>query len=286
MRRYQEENVYVIEMDEITDVDTHKLPRMLERNADLSKSFNAENSDSWRGGSREKAYAMLTDGWAEGLEKVSALVEEFKPTLSPPKSFKRKQQWREEGDEPSWEREQAGKTDIWRTSRREMRVGPTTVQLICPWVHSASRRADDIVWNGVVLAALCDLLETAGYRVGAMMANTIGLDGYNQFMLGMLHVKQPQQPLDLASLVPIVAHPTVYRWFAIDWATLCERFCGYGHGRVVSINEIPDIPSKPRGAVVLRSVYSAGDAKREIERVLGLFAKGNPASSHSELEAF
>lgn len=284
MRRFQEENVYVVEIDEVSDADTATLRRPNMKNAALSAEYQRGSSDSWRGGSRSDIQRLLRDGWAEGLQRVTDLAEVFKAEMAPPKSYRRRGQWREDGDEPSWEREQYGRTDIWRTSKRETMVGPTTVQLVCPWVHSASVRAENIIWNGVVLATLCDLLESAGYRVGAMMANTIGLNEYNEYMLGMLHVKQPETPLDLASLIPVIAHPAVYRWFGIDWATLCDKFCGHGHGRVVRFDDIPDIPSKPRGAIVLNTVYGEDAAKREIRRVLALFNKGNPASSHSEVE--
>jgi hypothetical protein len=284
MRRFLDGNVYVVEIDDSLEVDTFKLERTNSRNKALSVEYDrdGDSSPEWRGGTRHEVETILRDGWPEGLAIVSDLSEELSATLPPPKSYRRKGQWRDDGDEPSWEREQQGHESIWRTSRREVATGPTTVQLVCPWVHSAMRKADEIKWNGVVLAVLVNLLETAGYRCGAMLANTVGLDG-GGFLFGMLHVKRPENPLDLASLVPLVAHPAPYRWHGIAWATLAQSYCGYGHGRVIRFADLPDIHDKPKNAVVLNTVYTASAAKAEILRVLALFGSGHPTSEQGTL---
>lgn len=283
MRKFQEGAVCIIDIDEVVEIDTTALPRDLDRNRAVSREHMTSTDIKWHGGTLANTRTILREGWAEGLARVSKLSDEFRTTLDPPKSFRRRQQWREDGDEPSWERERQGKTDIWRTARRQTMVGPTTVHLLCPWSHSAYQSADRIVWNGVVLSVLTDLLESAGYRIAATLTNTLRLpDG--SYLMALVHVKQPQMPLDLASMVPVVAHPSPYRWFGIDFATLAPTFCGSGMGMPISMHSIPDVPSKPRDGLILKSVYTEIEARAEIKRVLDLFSNGNPASSHDETE--
>lgn len=284
LRRWQEENVYFVETDDSTDIDTTHAPRsnaqsiaaQVTRDRSFDRSF-------WYGATLQETRTMLRDGWPEGLELVNKLSEEFQMNIEAPKSFRRRGQWCEDGDEPSWEREQAGHTNVWRASRRQTTIGPSTVHILCPWSHGSDKRSSDIQWNGVVLAVLCDVLEKSGYRVGATMTNCLALRGENnQFMLGLFHVKQPQQPLDLASLVPIVAHSATYRYFGIEWATLPTVFPGHAFGGPLTLAQIPNVPSKPRDGVVLNRVYNESAAKLEIQRVLDLFKNGNPVASQTE----
>lgn len=275
MRRYSEGRVYVVECDGAGDLDNRREQRTNYQNIAMNRSYQSDWSASWAGGTQAEITDALLRGWPEGLERVTQLADELRGQLHPPTSFRRRGRWADDGDEPSWEREQAGKDEIWRTARRATMLGPTTVHLLGPWVHSSFQRAENIQWNGVVLAVLCDLLENAGYRVAATLVNSIKLsDG---FLAGLVHVKEFAAPLDLASLVPVVAHPGVYRWHGISMATLAPVYCGIGHGLVVPMTALP-AKVLPPNSIQLRTVYSRDAATQEIQRVLDMFKHGHPAN--------
>jgi hypothetical protein len=287
MRRYTENGVYVIECNDSSEIDNRLWERTNLNNRNHFRDYDASVNRGWSGGTKEEITHAMLHGWPSGQAKIQRLADDMRSHIEPPKSYKRRGRWAEDGDEPSWEREQRGCVDIWRTSRRQIARGPTTVQLLCPWVHASVRRAKEIQWNGVVLSVLCDLLETAGYRVGAALTNSVGTfkAQYNdpKYLLGFVHVKQPQNPLDLASLVPIVAHPGVYRWHGIAMATLGPVDCGGSHGAVVNLKSLPSLSLIDKDAILLTTVYHEADARREIERVLAFFKEGHP---HHEQSAF
>lgn len=283
IQRSLENSVYVVQCDETTDIDTRK-----ERRDNASNRMHflhheehcaSYSGRGWVGASTQEITDILEHGWPEGQARVQAMADEMRGTLAAPKSYRRKQRWSEDGDEPSWEREQYGATDIWRTSRRDVMVGPTTVELLAPWVHNAFRRPSEIEWNGVVVAVLADLLEEAGYRVGITLTNSLGVSYPTpdcRYVLGLVTVKRPQDPLDMASLVPVCVHPGTYRWLGIAFATLAPVDCGSGHGRCTTVDALPPVSALPKEGIVLRAVYTEYDARAEIQRVLAMFSAGHP----------
>jgi hypothetical protein len=279
-----EGNVHVMQLDSIADLDTTKIPRGWP-NEDHFRSHNygtAENS-RWVGGTKHEIATYLTTGWPQGTELVQRLADKMRGQLEKPKSFKRRQKWMEDGDEPSWEREQAGHSTIWRTSRRETMRGPTTVELLGTWGGNANLSADQLRWDGVVMVVLTDLLEEAGYRVGLTLNAPVRFSwgsGAGKFNLAQLVVKEPNMPLDIASLVPVVTHPGVFRWHGINLASLCPFDCGGGHGSAIELRHLPPVSVVRKTAIMLGHAYYESNAVQEIQRVLDLFKDTSAVSTY------
>lgn len=226
---------------------------------------------SWLGGSLTEIDRVLAQGWPKGLETVHRLAADMRDSVTAlPISYRRRGRWAEDGDEPSWEREQHGHDAIWRTSRRRSTRGPAVVELLVPWGGNALHEASALQWNGVVLAVLCDILEGAGYRVGASINAATSLYNVGKYALTQVSVKQPEMPLDLATLVPLVAHPGVFRWHGINTTSLGPWNCGSGHGRSIPIARLPKCSAIRDTAHVLAHCYTEWAARDEIRRMLTL----------------
>jgi hypothetical protein len=277
--------VFVMQVESTAEIDSSALPRTLSFNE--STLLGHVYTAGFGGASKADITNALANGWPEGTDLVSKLAEQMRGQLEKPKSFKRRQQWREDGDEPSWEREQAGHTEIWRTSRRETMRGPTTVELLGTWGGLSHVSADQLRWDGVVLAVLCDLLEEAGYRVGATLNNASRHGGsfysrgrQENFTLIQITVKRPEMPLDIASMVPIAAFPGVFRWHGLEMKTLAPFQVDSGFGATIELEALPQIPTINPRAIKLHHAYSEQAAKQEIQRVLDLFKDTSAVSTY------
>lgn len=284
MIRYgMEGDIFVLQAESSADLLTAKnLPRT-GVNARRFTHHEQDGSEHFWGASKTQITEALTNGWPEGTEKVSRIAGELRGQLEKPKSFKRRQRWMEDGDEPSWEREQAGRTEIWRTSRRDTMRGPTTVELLGAWGGLASVRPDELQWDGIVLTVLIDLLEEAGYRCGASMNNASsyggwGVNGYKSLV--QVTVKEPGMPLDIASLVPVVAFPGVYRWHGLSLKTLAPFDISAGFGSTMSLQSLPPVSAISKTAVKLNHAYNEAAAKQEVQRVLDLFKDTSAVSNY------
>lgn len=236
------------------------------------------------GTTQEKMNTALSTGWPEGVELVSGIAASMRGEMEKPKSFKRRQCWSEDGDEASWEREQAGRTEVWRTSRRETMRGPVTVELLGTWGGTGGYSAEQLKWDGVVLIVLCDLLEEAGYRIGASLNNASQHNNYFGSGKGMtliqITVKRPEMPLDIASLVPVAMFPGVFRWHGLNMKTLAPFDVDSGFGRTVELDMLPTLSCINPRAVQLRHAYSEWAARAEIQRVLAMFKDTSAVSTY------
>lgn len=274
--------VFVMQVDSTAEIDSHRIPRTLPFN---QRTLNSHDYTAGFGGASKEAITnALTFGWPEGTNMVQAMAEQMRGQLEKPKSFKRRQQWREDGDEPSWEREQAGRTEIWRTSRRETMRGPTTVELLGTWGGLSHITPNQLRWDGVVLTVLCDLLEEAGYRVGATLNNASRHGGWGgattNYTLIQINVKQPSMPLDIASMIPLAAFPGVFRWHGLEMKTLAPFEVNGGFGSTIELDMLPETATINPRAIKLRHAYSEHAAKEEIQRVLELFKDTSIVSTY------
>lgn len=273
--------VHTVTLDNTADLDTTKIERQWPNRAHflLHDGSSAENS-SWCGGTKSEITRVLKDGWEEGTKLVTELADKMRGQLEKPKAFKRRQRWMEDGDEPSWEREQAGRAEIWRTSRRDTMRGPITVELLGTWGGNAFLNAEQLRWDGVVMTVLTDLLEEAGYRVGLSLNYAGHHHTCNRYSLVQMNVKEPNMPLDIASLVPLVCHPGVFRWHGINVISLCPFDVGSGHGRSIELSQLPTVSAIRPSAIKLNHAYNEMAAKQEIQRVLDLFKDTSAVSTY------
>lgn len=277
MREFTEGRTHVVQMDGPSELDTSMMERT-SINKMHFRSHEAYSDPSWMGGTKPQITAALKEGWPEGTDLVMKMADQMRGQLEKPKSFKRRQKWMEDGDEPSWEREQAGRTEIWRTSRRDTMRGPTTVELMGTWGGSAMLRPEQLRWDGVVMTVLTDLLEEAGYRVGLTL-NYPGQCGGN-YHLTQVTVKEPGMPMDISSFVPVVAHPGVFRWHGINSVSLAPFDVGSGHGMSIELSRLPEVSVIRPSAIKLNHAYYENSAKAEIQRVLDLFKDTSAVSTY------
>lgn len=259
--------VFTVRIDETMDLNTEALPRSV--NADRHPGF---------GFNRASLLDLLEQGWAEGLEKVERLSEQLQRDMAPPVSFRRRQVWSDDGDEASWEREAAGHDDCWRTARRKSQRGPAVIELAASWGGRAIYSDEQLIWNGVALAVLCNLLEQSGYRVGASLNNASTYFNTSNISHIQIVVKRPEMPLDLASLVPVASHPGMFRLFGLEIKTLAPFRIDSGLGCTDDLSILPDGTFAPT-VIKLAHCYSEASARAEISRVLALFAEPAAATA-------
>src|SRR3954467_11904137 len=134
---YARATVAVITVENAFEISqSSKLPRSIANQRtfdDLNERVITDGYNDWRGGSAQDINDALDKGWPTGMRIVDDLSERIGASLPAPKSYRRRQRWAEDGDEPSWEREQRGYTDVWRTAQRRTMRGPATVELTATW---------------------------------------------------------------------------------------------------------------------------------------------------------
>ncbi len=213
---------------------------------------------------------VLRNGTPAGIERLERFSKQFMSLLPVPKAFKRRQRWAEDGDESSWEREQAGHDAIWRTSKRETMRGPVFVEIASPW---GGNGLPDFTWDGVVLVTLINLLELAGYRVGASLNKCNVTYATSHTFVTRVEIKQPGQPLDIGSVASVVTHGGVYELLGRASIKL-QPYALKSFGANVEVTDLPaDTLARlfRPGTVFLKHSYSQSDAVREIRRVLAMF---------------
>lgn len=146
--------------------------------------------------------------WPEGLAILDRMLEDLRHAALPtPKSRKRKMRWSSEsGDELDLDRLRAGQ-DYWRTTRREMQTGPSTMTVLVDVGANCNVAAEDILWRGAAAVALTQILEAAGYRVelwsvirSRELFNSDTTDG----VVGCC-LKRTEDPLDVSTLINAVS---------------------------------------------------------------------------------
>lgn len=272
MKAFMELSTYVQIFSGAEDLmHSRSLPRPTVNDDTWEYHLQRSKDAAWNGGTVEQVTNALHFGWPEGLCRVQELSRELSKLVTPPVSYRRRQRWSDDGDEPSWEREQHGHDQIWRTSKRQSQRGPATVELLVPWGGPGGLSSDALMWNGVVLSVLADILENAGYRVGASLISATIWHHSTFQMVQQVIVKEPQQPLDLASIVPLVAHPGSRRIFGIAAKTLAPFNVTMGFG---AVQELMNEQVKPvtvlqhPNAFKLRHSYSRSEAVSNITWLL------------------
>lgn len=153
-------------------------------------------------------------GWPDGEERARAEmpglgVADLAPEASAPK---RRRAFADEGDTLRVEMALSGNWGVaYETRRKRQTRIPVTVSIGCAFGANANVGHRDMFWNGLQMAAICDLLESAGWRVElrALKANDIGRHVHCQDWT----VKQADQPLRLDTTLALFGHAGVYRCF-------------------------------------------------------------------------
>jgi hypothetical protein len=187
---------------------------------DLARVGSPESRIDYGGlASAAEAARIFTDaGWQDGADRARREI----PTLglsdlAPEASArKRRRAFAEDGDTLRVDAALAGNWDrAYETRQKRASRMPVAVSVGCAFGGNANLSHAEMFWNGLQMAALCDLLEGAGWRaeLRALKANDFGR--------GRIHVqdwvvKQADQPLRLDTTLALFGHAGVYRTFG--WA--------------------------------------------------------------------
>lgn len=154
-------------------------------------------------------------GWQEGETRARAEMPSLGLSDLAPEavSVKRRRMFADEGDTLRVDAALAGNWDYaYETRRKRSSRTPVTLSIGCAFGGNGYISHSQMFWCGLQMAAICDLLEGAGWRIElrALKANDFGN--------GRTHcqdwrVKDADQPLRLDTTLALFGHAGVYRCF-------------------------------------------------------------------------
>jgi hypothetical protein len=191
------------------------------------------------GASANEARTIANEVWQEGLDLFDSAKGRLSArSLPTPRTRRRRARFDEfSGDEVCPDRLRCG-APFWRTTSREHVNGPTTITIVVHTSAPSFRSSSEIGWRGVASVVLCELLESAGYRVEIISydcgteAYTDGTTAFNTICL-----KRCDEPLDVASLVAAMSG-WLFRSFGLGALERSWRGAEsvYGFGKVTELN--------------------------------------------------
>lgn len=162
------------------------------------------------GASEPDARNILLNGWPQGASLVEKLAASIADELPPPASRRRVRKWRDDGDELSMERLQAGQENCWRSMHRRLRSACGLVEVVQAWGSGCGASQSQLQWSGAACLALTDLLEKADYSVE--LALIAGMYGINQVRIDL---KQMGELVNLESLAAVAVYPPAWRIYGL-----------------------------------------------------------------------
>jgi len=257
------------------------------------------NHDRWRGnvadlanasGSfRETAYggiASITEaqdiferqGWQTGADRARAEIPSLSLGDFAPEAvaMKRRRTFADAGDTVRVEAAMAGNWDqAYETRTKKATRQPVTLSVGCAFGGPGEITHEEMFWTGLQMAALCDVLEGAGWRIElrALKANNFG-------STGKVHaqdwtVKQSDQPLRLDTTLALFGHAGVYR--SHGWAALsASNYKNPGNGGHVQRGEMLVETFRrlsassiiPPLSLIIPQAYSRAEAVRNLTAAL------------------
>jgi hypothetical protein len=157
----------------------------------------------------ERTEACFLAPWPEGLDTVRAMADRLRHAVPEPRTIRRRPRWSDEDGEVDCERAIRGDEEYMRQSRRTASAGPSSVAVILQVGGAASRHHTELFWRGAAGAAVCELLEEAGYSCevwcyqhthSAAASWAVPRDGWIQW-----RVKEAGDVLDMDTLAKSVS---------------------------------------------------------------------------------
>jgi len=167
---------------------------------------------------------FMTEGWQAGADRARREIPTLPLADLVPEvvSMKRRRTFADQGDTLRIDTALAGNWDsAWETRSRRASRTPTTLSIGCAFGANGGVGHAEFFWTGLQMAAVCDLLENAGYRIElrALKANDFGTRSVHA---QDWTVKQADQPLRLDTALSLFGHAGVYRTYG--WAGNCATF--------------------------------------------------------------
>ena len=160
------------------------------------------------------ASRMLNDGWPEGVARLQEAIKTI-AGIAPPESMRRRLAWCDNGDSIDMNRVYTGQLDkAWRRAKRQTSRAPAPVTIWVSFSIPFTASPDALFWRGAAVAALADLLQSAGYSVGIQAFNngTGCVYGSSSPYFDFVTTVKPQgAPMDISTLAAAVALPSMVR---------------------------------------------------------------------------
>lgn len=201
----------------------HNRKRLQSMRDQLSNSSGWERQEKF-GGLKTPAQAaaiFAAEGWQDGAERAQREIPTLGLSDLAPEAVARKRRrvYADQGDTVRIDAALAGNWERAFESRsKQTSRAPITLSVGCGFGASGNIDHDELFWSGVQMAALCDILEGAGWRIELRAIKA------NDFGSGAVHVqdwtvKQADQPLRLDTTLALFGHAGVYR--TLGWSGLC-----------------------------------------------------------------
>lgn len=155
--------------------------------------------------------AYLLGGWSDGVERMEKAIGGLR--LPAATDVRRRPLWAPVGDELNLERVLAGNFDnAWRTTKRRIVKAKPRVRIVVDILAVGDRDAADLFWRGAAGAMLASVLSKAGWQT-ELWAGFCGPSSQDksQFIAALCRVKGFGEPMNLAALCAIAAHPATFR---------------------------------------------------------------------------
>jgi hypothetical protein len=229
-------------------------------------------------GDARNARRLANEVWDEGLQLFDGAKSKVSAhSLPAPKTRRRRARFDEfGGDEVCIDRLRAG-APFWRTTSREFSSGPTALTLAVHTTAAAVRSAESLNWRGVAAVVLCELLESAGYRV-RIVSYDYGCESYDDgaSAMNMLTLKEFNEPLDTAGLVAALSG-WFFRSFGIGAIHRSARgvshASGYGYANELKPAQFETMTGDKPSAMI-QNVWDESGAIDLIEQTMAQLESG------------
>jgi hypothetical protein len=236
--------------------------------------------DDYFGGARsmDDVNALVTDGWPEGVERITALV----PNLLDARPAVDRRAWQVARRGKRVRPQAVARGDFRRMwlarNPAGIRWGARTVAIVTPWGGHHAVGTDRMLCQAaagiMVASALEDLGCTVGlYGVAPKWANS----SEDHPCTTVVTLKAPGEPMDVHRVVTVAAHPAVYRCWGIPACLASEGQVDGGMGihppsnalllsRVALLHD--EHRAIPSPDIVLHRIQRPEGVMPEVERAL------------------
>lgn len=270
---------YVNEWSLAQYVDAFNMP-LSDLGARRAHKAEVHTSPEWYGGisTRKQATNLLEKGWSEGVERLREVAAEISDAPTP-KIRRRVRRWADDGEELSIDRALAGQWDhAYSMSTRQTSEGPQIIDLVGLFGGAGLMTAEEMFWQGAVLAILSDILESAGYRVRLIGEDPFATDAFPPAIgSNRVVIKEDHEPVRMDAIASVMCHAGTYRTHGFRMLFNVPLDGGEGTfncppGIAASVRKAAEECGVALQGVFLQEVRDRDGAVAEIRRVLAQFA--------------
>jgi hypothetical protein len=227
--------------------------------------------------SAQQAVEVFTiTGWTDGADRAKKALKDMRIDKMVPAATtqRRKPSKSAEGDSLCIDNALAGNWDrAYNTRTRRTARGPKVISIGCGFGGAGATTHNEFWWCGLQMAAICETLELAGYRVElrALKMNNFGSTKHAQDWT----VKQSDQPLRLDTILALFGHAGVYRTFGWAGNTATQHKAPGNGGRVIIGEEMREefqslaaAKRIPQLDIIIPQAYSEETMKKQIAQTI------------------